>query len=564
MLPVVIFVGMLVAIFLLDAVAPLYYLLFHDALLTRLASWVVLPSQLLFHGWSLVIPGFHVPGASTQDVISGWETTGLLFAAILLMFLVYLLALRYLPRRVSPRFIFLSTLLPGLFLVFVPVVTSADVFSYISYARLDVIYHQNPLTALPIFYPRDPVYPYVYWIRQPSAYGPVWAVITIVLQTLVGGPSAAGIAPVVLALRVFGLVMHLGSTLLIWFISGALMGENAPFRREKRVFLTLAFAWNPLLLFEACVNAHNDAAVLFLILLTLWVLVRGSQRSSTLSSTSSPPVLPAQTVLQAAILFALATCLKINIVVLLPGLLLFLWMQPHRWRALSGASVAYLGTIVLLYLPFWQNGAAFNVFRVNPGVYRTDNSLAEFATRLYNGLVVMPGNRAAPIIDSSAELFIHTVSIDLFVVLFVIFCGWSIYHRRRVGTLPGLIRWLALAWLLYCALGAPWFWPWYLVTFFGLFALVEATTPAERSSLRLSVPALLLAFTTLSVYCFSSWVMANTFISGLIAFHWAYFRGPWLWLPALLALPFMLRRPRNQPEPLLQAHEAREKERTVA
>ncbi len=44
---------------------------------------------------------------------------------------------------------------------------------------------------------------------------------------------------------------------------------------HKAVLLTFAFMWNPFLLFEAVNNGHNDAIVLFLNLLAIYLLIRG-------------------------------------------------------------------------------------------------------------------------------------------------------------------------------------------------------------------------------------------------------------------------------------------------
>src|SRR5207302_7069741 len=72
----------------------------------------------------------------------------------------------------------------------------------------------------------------------------------------------------------FGLLMHILSTILIWSISAHLLARKGLATPVQRMRATLAFAWNPLLLFEACVNAHNDEAVLFFVLLAIWFLVR--------------------------------------------------------------------------------------------------------------------------------------------------------------------------------------------------------------------------------------------------------------------------------------------------
>lgn len=525
--------GMLSTFVLLDAVLPLQYLQFHDALLASIWRWSIQPTLQFFPGWALAIsvPGLHTAKVTEPLWPLAWEETGILVGSILLVFLMYLLALRFLPARITQRSLFFSTLLLGLCCITFPVVTSSDVFSYIAYARLDVIYHQNPLTALPTLIHFDPVYPYVYWVKQPSAYGPVWAMITGELQMIVDTLGWKQIVAMVLALRLFGLAIHLASTMLIWSLSGYLMGANAVFLREKRLLLTLAFAWNPLLLFEACVNAHNDATVLLLVLLTLWLLARGQHAYA--------GIVPTAMLLQAAILFALATCLKLNMVILIPGFLLFVWSQPRRWRTLAGTALAYLGTVVLLYLPFWQNGAALNVLRVNPGTNHSDNSLAQFVARLMNSLSTLAGHRLSPAMNISLDLSVHMLSIGVFVVLFALLCGWAVVRWKGMHTLSGLVRWLALAWLLYCIVGSPWFWPWYTVTFFGLYALVEAASGSEPSTARqvdTGAAVRLMAFSMLSLYSFSTWPMMYSYVPGFPAFRWAYFAGLWLWLLPLLAV----------------------------
>ncbi|HLI09168.1 MAG TPA: glycosyltransferase family 39 protein [Ktedonobacteraceae bacterium] len=537
-LPLLVFADMLAAFLLLDAVLPLKYLQFIDALLTRLGRWPAGPALLLFPGWALSIPvpGAHLTAPATPPRMLAWGETGLLLCTFLVVFLVYLLALRSLPRRITPRYIFFSTLFIGLVCVTIPVVTSSDVFSYIAYARMGVIYHLNPLTTLPVQIHSDPVYQYIYWTNQPSAYGPVWVIISGALQILVDAFGFKDIAAMILALRLFGLAMHLGSTMLIWSISGYLMGRNAPYLRGKRLLLTLAFAWNPLLLFEACVNAHNDATVLFLLLLTLWLIVRkwSSQRG-----------VPTANLLLAAVLFALATCLKLNMAVLIPGFFLFVCLLPQRWRNIAGTAITYMGVIVALYLPFWQRGAVLNVLRVNPGTYRSANSLADFATHLDSSLVILSGHRFTNTLYLSTRHFFHTLSIAIFIGLFALLCVWAIYRWRETRTPSGLIRWLATAWLFYCLVGSPWFWPWYIVTFFGLYALVEATTGSERSPFRnvdVTGAVRLLAFSMLSLYCFATWATDHVYIAHLSLFVWSYLGGLWIWLLPLLALRLVRRR----------------------
>src|SRR3989440_6283912 len=374
-LPLILPLAMVCAILFLDAVLPLGGLWFHTALLTQLGSWPLLPTHLLFPGWAVssTITSAH---PTPPPVPLSWEQVPFLLAAFLLIFLLYLLALRHLPQNIGAyRYILFSTLLLGVMYLLIPVVTSPDIFSYIAYARMGVIYHLNPLTTLPTAIRSDPVYVHLYWNTQPSAYGPTWVGISSLLQwlTLIFGTQT--LSPMIVALRLLGLAAHLYSTLLIWTIAGhlqRLQGQDAP---HKRLLATLAFAWNPLLLFEACVNAHNDAPLLLLVLLAIWFLL--PRKQTTTGSLRS--------YILAIVMLALATCLKLNIVLLVPFVFIFVWKKSLR-RGILALALIYAGIIALLYAPFWQNGAILNVFRTNPTTSRDINTLAEFLSRLYNGI----------------------------------------------------------------------------------------------------------------------------------------------------------------------------------
>lgn len=544
----------MVAFLVIGAVLPLYGLLFHTALLTQLGQWVLLPTRLFFPGWPLTPTLVSGSDGPPPSIALSWQQVPLLLTGFLLTLICYLAALRYLPQYIGRRYILYTTLLIGIVCVLIPVVTSQDIFSYIIYARMAIIYGLNPLTTLPTAIHTDPVFQHLYWKDQPSAYGPTWVYISSLLQLLTSGVNS--IAAMVLALRLLGLLAHLWSTLLIWSIGGHLQGRfDGQFSPQQRIQATLAFAWNPLLLFEACVNGHNDSVLLLFVLLALWFLVRET-------------VLTSRSYLLAAITLALATCLKVNIILLIPGLLLFLWARPGRLHAISTTLLIYCATILLMYVPFWQNGALLDILHINPATYRNINDLPEFLSHFYNSIAQRLGAPAAPEIGSPAETFSHTASIAIFVIIYVVSCwralGLRLFPSRRIGSLEGacivkaensintplrLIRWMTFIWLLYCAIGTPWTWPWYTVTFFGLFALSEAVDSNEGQKhsylriLRLPLVVRLLAFSMLSLYCFYTWGPFATFVPWLPGFRWAFWRGLWAWLlPCLPLLPHALQK----------------------
>ncbi len=532
-LPAIFLIAMIAAWIIVDAVLPLLNLYFSSAQLVPLSQLFLLPSRVLFPGRELTPFLFQTFGNTSHITLVGtWKEVALLLCSFLLLFLCYLLALRVLPKKVSIGYILVTTSLLGVICILIPVVSSPDLFSYIIYARMEALYHLNPLTATPLAIQKDIVYNYLYWKDQPSAYGPTWIILSSLLQTctaLIFGVK--NIWAMVLSLRLLGLVAHLWSTLLIWSIGGRLQRLNGTDELHLRIFATLAFAWNPLLLFEACVNAHNDTVMFLVLLLSLWVLIRSASLRS---------------YIWVALLFALATCLKANVALLLPGLLLYVWLQPRRIQTLCIVVSVYIGTILVLYAPFWDAGAILRVLAVNPGTFRNENTLVDFIGQLYNAIQRSRVHVAISDIGSQAERKTHTLSIGLFGLAYALLCVQA-FVQRRLSTPLQLIRWMTTAWFLYCLLGAPWFWPWYTVTFFGLFALVEASI-TERTSVWDSVNVAFIirifAFTLLSSYCFVAWGLYNSFVPLplLQEFRWAYLRGLWIWFPVLVLLLSTFRR----------------------
>jgi hypothetical protein len=270
---------------------------------------------------------------------------------------------------------------------------------------------------------------------------------------------------------------------------------------------------------------------------------------------SIPPDLRAP--MAAACLLALGTCLKINIVLLLPGLLCYIWMQAPAHRKLKQAGVAtasYTAVIILLYAPFWDGGAIFNVFSVNPATYRTINTFADFFAHAYNTIAGLFGDLSGTPVGSPAEHFMHTFSTGIFVLLYLVMLWRMVRAPWKLQSLRGMVFWMAVAWLVYCAIGSPWFWPWYLATFFGLFALVEASdadAPDEDKNPREMFPwrlwfmrtpwaARLFVFSMLTLYCLITGP-SRAFVQGLPGFQWSDFAGAWAWLLPLAGSAILMK-----------------------
>jgi len=534
------------AVLFVNAVLPLRGLLLYDALLTQIASWTLWPTYLLFPHLQITIGPTLVKMRFPLDLL--WKETYLLFGALTLLFLLYLVAVYTLPRRITWHYILLSTLLLGVTLALCPAIASQDIFSYIAYARMEVFYHLNPFTHLPTAIPSDPVYSYVFWRKQSSLYGPTWILIASGVQWLASMCGLKSVPSMVLLLRLFSLTMHLGSSCLIWSIIGHCQKRDifsSQHSQTRRIFATLAFAWNPLLLFEACINAHSDTTVLFLLLCTLWLLL---PRPHTARYTS----------FLAVVVFAIAICLKANFLLLLPGIFLFLlWTQythaSTRKRVVNMLLHAGVGAVVilLLYFPFWQHGEIIHVLLHNPNTAHDANSLYEVFVRFYAGLAKIQVPTASVKKSILVESISHTAGTFIFLVVYAALCVRALIMPRSINTLSALVRWMTLVWFSYCLFGSPWFWPWYMITFFGLFALVEADNPRTDtwfSFLHVPLAVRSFAFTMLTVYCFYTWAPYVSFVPYIFHAPWLYLRGLWAWFLPLLILclyPFIWRRRRK-------------------
>ena len=135
----------------------------------------------------------------------------------------------------------------GLPFLFVPVLFSRDVFSYIAASRL-VPAGINPYSegtgALPSYW-RDGADPM--WFDSPSPYGPLWTSASTLTYHLTGAEPTSSL----LAFRLLALV---GVGLLAWFVP-----RLAQLAGADPGLATWLGVLNPLVLFHFTASAHNDA-----------------------------------------------------------------------------------------------------------------------------------------------------------------------------------------------------------------------------------------------------------------------------------------------------------------
>lgn len=145
---------------------------------------------------------------------------------------------------------------------------SSDVFKYLFAAKELLVYHVNPHVIAPQVFEGDNWLRFMRWIHTPSPYGPVMTALAIPYYLL-------GYGKFVPTLYLFKLDQ------IFWYLlSIYLIGKLAP---KKPVLAQLIFALNPLILVEWLVNAHNDAPMIALLLLSYYLLTQSKRVYSLLS-----------------------------------------------------------------------------------------------------------------------------------------------------------------------------------------------------------------------------------------------------------------------------------------
>ena len=135
------------------------------------------------------------------------------------------------------------------FATIVPAGLSCDVYAYLAYARMAVVYGLNPHvhTQFELATLHDPVAEFLQW-NVPSPYGPFWTQLTILLIWPVKSLS--------LAVQVLVLKWLAGVALLLTAQQAAHLAEKANPGKGGLTFVAIAAC--PLLLIEGPGNGHND------------------------------------------------------------------------------------------------------------------------------------------------------------------------------------------------------------------------------------------------------------------------------------------------------------------
>lgn len=223
-------------------------------------------------------------------------TTIFYISFILIFFIFYsIFVFCEFKKKSNPNDIFLLIgVTTGALLFSYPAMLSYDIFNYIATSKVLFFYHENPYVVMPIEFIGDPILSFTHAANKIALYGPFWTVLT-------GIPYFLGFGNFIITLFSFKFLVgafYLATTLLVWKIS-------------KNTISTSLFAFNPLIVIETLISGHNDIVMIFLTLLSFFLLMR-------------------RKIFPAILFFILSILIKYASILLIPIFLYALWKITKR------------------------------------------------------------------------------------------------------------------------------------------------------------------------------------------------------------------------------------------
>jgi hypothetical protein len=199
---------------------------------------------------------------------------------------------------------------------------STDIYAYVISGRIFAVYKSDPYSETPVLPASDPYLPLWDMGYLPSWYGPLWTLLSGGIALL----SGERIGLTVLLFRGAAIVAALAAAALLW----GCLRRAAPHRAAQGLVF---FLWNPLVVLETGLSGHNDTVMLALLLLGIWLHLRGRRALAVTAMTFS-----------ALVKYVTGLVLPLYVLVVLRHL--STWRERGRFLAMSAASAALAALIV--------------------------------------------------------------------------------------------------------------------------------------------------------------------------------------------------------------------------
>lgn len=204
-------------------------------------------------------------------------STSIYLGIIFFLFLFYFLILKTIKKgQFTYQSLWRLILITATILWFAYNAFSYDFFNYLFYGKIITYYHQSPYQRRALDFPEDPMLGFMHWTHNYYPYGPVWLIITVPLSFL----GFQELIPTMILFKGVAVASYLASS---WFIYQILEKINS---KEKLIGLAI-FAFNPLVIIESLISAHNDIFMMMLVLASFWLWLKKKYLLSSLALLAS-------------------------------------------------------------------------------------------------------------------------------------------------------------------------------------------------------------------------------------------------------------------------------------
>lgn len=373
--------------------------------------------------------------------------------------------------NIDIRSIFIVSAVFALILIFSYPQTAIDIFIYAIRTRGWALYDMQPLATAPEMLPAADQWLGLAgeWGDAPSPYGPVWEWLSLGAFHLLGGNFLGHL----FALKGIAALSYLGCVWLVYLI---LRNHRPDWARVG----IIAFAWNPLVLFESVQNGHNDILMVFFLLAAIWAYFKLVSKN-TLTKTNADPGRNRVPYLALAfcVFVAASTLVKYVTLAILPFFILSIAMWKEKWHQRVFSLIGYGATICSLtiigMLPLWPGADNWAVLEANLGAGRS--LLALSVLGLKNSLGTNPA------FDLSRGI-LYTIC----GIVFLYFIWKILSKRERSEESPITASFFLL--FTYVLLAAPTFHAWYLLWFLPLGSLLLPKQRLMMAGIVFSITAL--------------------------------------------------------------------------
>ncbi|MBT4277351.1 hypothetical protein HOD96_01215 [Candidatus Falkowbacteria bacterium] len=319
-------------------------------------------------------------------------------------------------------------------LLIIPPLGSSDLYNYIYRTKVLTHYHENPFLVPPDTFPQDPLINLT-WSEAhntPLIYGPLWLGISILPTVLAFNDITAG----VMLFKLLAILFSIISGFLIFKILARIKPDY------KYLGFTL-YVFNPLLLFEIANNGHNDIAMMFFVLLSVYFFLKEKY------------------CLSIAIL-TLSVIIKFITILLLPILVLIIINKKGKIKEkIKFISLSILIFFTVIFLGYFLSGNNLKIFL---GV------LKQTQMSIFTHFSLFP-LLLQTFFQNLDIIIIKKISNLAFIISYVIIITRILYLKNK--DFYNLIKYFFLVFFLYFILASTWLMPWYFIWIIPLAVILN-------------------------------------------------------------------------------------------